>query len=211
MSTDEHLWRLKKVKDILAGERVRFPDPYGEQEVAEVIRPATKLHIKDSGIVATDIAFTIGAGKDRQTVVLDGDEQLQVFGPDPVDTVLREGRKFSNDVLDLLGIPRPTGLDFGPPLDSKGKVLRQYVPMMEMGGMLGLTALAWGVLRAIYECPDCPGHYRVPMEQRDDCWRQVPFERAGDDSTWEAIACPHCQGLWTRIQEPGKVEQLALF
>lgn len=41
-------------------------------------------------------------------------------------------------------------------------------------------ALTWGLLRAIYECPDCPGHYRRPLEgMREDI-----------------IICPHCGRVW---------------
>ncbi len=195
------------------GENVRFPD--GEYQVKEIVFPipeALAETVKE--IQPNDMAFVVGEGESQHTFIIDASEQLQVLRHDPLDTVLREAKKFINDALGEETIRKAKEADplgMGPPLDSKGKVLPQYVPSMEMGGMLGLTALAWGMLKAIYECPDCPGHYRVPMEERDGCWRQVPYERAGDDSTWEAIACPHCQGLWTRKHEPGKVEQLALF
>lgn len=41
--------------------------------------------------------------------------------------------------------------------------------------------LAWGLLRALYECPDCPGHFRVPLNDEEG-----------------ALACPNCRAVWRR-------------
>jgi hypothetical protein len=46
-------------------------------------------------------------------------------------------------------------------------------------------ALAWGMLRALYECPTCPGKYRVPTK---------------DDAN--VIVCPNCCGVWTWQDAP---------
>lgn len=130
-----------------------------------------------------------------------------------VDTVLHEGQKFLDDTLAHLGLPNDSLFGAYVDTDKNGKAPPRIRRSQDVGRAITLTALAWGMLKAIYECPNCPGHYRVPMEPVEEGWRQIPYqdERASDDSTWEAIACPHCQGLWTRKHEPGKAEQLALF
>lgn len=40
--------------------------------------------------------------------------------------------------------------------------------------------LWWGMLRAVMECPDCPGVFRIPVE--------------GDDIG--VIYCPSCKNVW---------------
>lgn len=40
--------------------------------------------------------------------------------------------------------------------------------------------LAWGLMRAIAECPDCPGVIRTPRDN------------------WRHLDCPACQKRWTR-------------
>jgi hypothetical protein len=42
-------------------------------------------------------------------------------------------------------------------------------------------ALAWGLMRALAACPDCPGVFRQPI-----------------DGDWNRLLCPRCGGLWTR-------------
>lgn len=49
------------------------------------------------------------------------------------------------------------------------------LPGATMGGF------AWGLLRAVSECPDCPGVYRVPQDQE-----------------WLVLVCGNCHGTWTR-------------
>jgi hypothetical protein len=48
--------------------------------------------------------------------------------------------------------------------------------------------LMWGLLRAVMECPNCPGEFRVPLD--------IEWDRPGG-----RIACPRCQGVWTRIAD----------
>ena len=38
---------------------------------------------------------------------------------------------------------------------------------------------AWGLLRAFAECPNCPGHFRVPL-----------------DPQWNRLVCPNCKTVW---------------
>ncbi|HUY76875.1 MAG TPA: hypothetical protein VMV29_08890 [Ktedonobacterales bacterium] len=74
-----------------------------------------------------------------------------------VDTALREGRAF---------------IDRHPELQEP-----------ENGRIATFAGLTWGVFRAIYECDDCPGVYRVPVRNHPD---------------GEAITCPSCGGVWIR-------------
>lgn len=39
----------------------------------------------------------------------------------------------------------------------------------------------WGLLRAIAECPDCPGVFRRPL-----------------DDDWGRLGCPQCLNVWVR-------------
>jgi len=41
-------------------------------------------------------------------------------------------------------------------------------------------AVTWGFMRALAECPDCPGVFRIP-----------------DNEDWDHLYCPSCQGVWT--------------
>ena len=43
-----------------------------------------------------------------------------------------------------------------------------------------LGGVAWGFLRALAECPDCPGVYRIP-----------------DNEEWDHLYCPSCKNVWT--------------
>jgi hypothetical protein len=40
--------------------------------------------------------------------------------------------------------------------------------------------LFWGLLRAFAECPNCPGVFRVPLDEEGLLW-----------------ACPKCKGFWS--------------
>lgn len=42
-----------------------------------------------------------------------------------------------------------------------------------------LGGLAWGLMRALAACPDCPGVFRRPL-----------------DAGWRRLACPRCGGVW---------------
>ena len=59
---------------------------------------------------------------------------------------------------------------------QEGKAFAERHPdTPEIGGW------AWGLLRAVMECPNCPGHFRVPL-----------------DKDWKRIACPNCKNVWER-------------
>lgn len=45
--------------------------------------------------------------------------------------------------------------------------------VVEFGGWV------WGLMRAIAECPNCPGVFRVPT-----------------DDDWTYLVCPQCKGVW---------------
>lgn len=38
--------------------------------------------------------------------------------------------------------------------------------------------LVWGLLRAVAECPNCPGVFRVSPDN------------------WHTLVCPQCRGVW---------------
>lgn len=80
---------------------------------------------------------------------------------DPVTTAVREGRSF---------------LDRHPDIASG--------PAAMLGG------LTWGILRAVMECDNCPGVYRVPVV------------RDGTSAGYDAITCPSCGGVWVHRGHP---------
>ena len=45
---------------------------------------------------------------------------------------------------------------------------------------LNLGGMAWGFMRAIAECPNCPGVFRIP-----------------DNEDWDHLYCPSCHEVWT--------------
>lgn len=49
------------------------------------------------------------------------------------------------------------------------------------GAAASMGGLTWGLLRAIAECPDCPGIFRVPL-----------------DDDWNMLYCPSCKGIWAK-------------
>lgn len=56
-----------------------------------------------------------------------------------------------------------------------------------------IGSLTYGIMRALAECPNCRGHFRVPCK--------------GYEDTWEYMACTNCGGIWQRIdpvEEPAK-------
>jgi hypothetical protein len=79
---------------------------------------------------------------------------------DPLETALREGRA----LLDKAAAEAP---------QAQADSVRHYGQPF---------ALGWGMLRAIYECPDCPGSFRVPLK--------------ADPNT---IVCPNCCGVWEYV------------
>ena len=59
---------------------------------------------------------------------------------------------------------------------------RRHPDLPEAAQVAGM--LAWGLLRAVAECPDCPGVFRLPS-----------------DADWTHLDCPQCRGRWT-YQQP---------
>lgn len=53
--------------------------------------------------------------------------------------------------------------------------------------------LVWGMLRAIAECPNDPGVFRVPVD--------ADGKQLGPLANWAYLACPKCGGVWA-YQEP---------
>jgi hypothetical protein len=83
----------------------------------------------------------------------------QIDSVDSVATVLREGRTFLDRHPDIANGPAAT-----------------------LGG------LTWGILRAVMECDNCPGVYRVPV--------------SGYPGGVDAITCPSCGGVWVHRGHP---------
>lgn len=50
-------------------------------------------------------------------------------------------------------------------------------------------------MRALAECPKCPGHFRIPM---DEDGTPNAF------GSWTYLVCPNCQTMWTSkpVEEP---------
>lgn len=48
--------------------------------------------------------------------------------------------------------------------------------------------LTWGLMRAVAECPNCPGHYRVPITE------EGKIDQSGE---WHRLACSQCRHIWT--------------
>lgn len=49
----------------------------------------------------------------------------------------------------------------------------------------GWGGMSFGLLRALMECDNCPGRYRVPLDKE---W----------DSPGGRLYCAHCGGVWIR-------------
>lgn len=60
----------------------------------------------------------------------------------------------------------------------------RHPDLSETGRSWGATM--WGLLRAVAECPDCPGHFRV----------------FGTYEGKDAMYCAQCGGLWLKQDEP---------
>lgn len=48
-----------------------------------------------------------------------------------------------------------------------------------------------GMMKALAECPDCPGVFRVPF---DADWTPNAF------GEWKYLGCPKCEKIWERAQ-----------
>lgn len=122
------------------------------------------------------------------------DKQNEV---DPVDTVVREGNAFLD--RHWPGV-RNT---FGKKPDN--------VP-----AVAGIAALAWGMMRAIYECPNCPGCYRVPVGER-----MVEMSASGNlfvgdkqavnlecNSNEDVLVCPNCNANFVHSDAHPSIKKL---
>lgn len=58
-------------------------------------------------------------------------------------------------------------------------IQEHYEEFADFPAALSLGGMAWGLLRAIAECPNCPGVFRVPH-----------------DEDWHVLVCPQCHGVW---------------
>lgn len=71
-------------------------------------------------------------------------------------------------------------------VDEADRLLDKLEPDVRHSDFAGVTCLAFGMLKAIMECPDCSTpeerHFRVPC--------------AGYEESWEWITCTHCGGFW---------------
>lgn len=56
--------------------------------------------------------------------------------------------------------------------------------------------VTWGMMRALAECPDGPGTFRIPVGHR-----------IGRSDGWDALACPTCQKVWTRQPDVPEVKK----
>lgn len=54
-------------------------------------------------------------------------------------------------------------------------------------------SLLWASMRAMAECPDCPGAFRIP---HDSDWTPNAF------GEWKYLACPKCQKVWELTSKP---------
>ena len=61
------------------------------------------------------------------------------------------------------------------------------------GAAANLGALTWGLLRALYECPNCPATFREPR-----------MSTIGIEVLW----CPKCGGQWIHEDDLAKAEAL---
>ena len=83
--------------------------------------------------------------------------------------------KMSSQEVDTFINEAHSFLDRNPQLDS---------PQQTRGGM------TFGYLRAISECPDCPGHFRVPYDSEG----HVAWPVGKGD--WVYLRCSECKGVW---------------
>lgn len=50
--------------------------------------------------------------------------------------------------------------------------------------------LTFGAMKAIAECPNCPGHFRVPYDAEGRLAWPV------GNGNWKYLRCPECKGVW---------------
>lgn len=56
-----------------------------------------------------------------------------------------------------------------------------------------LGAALFGMMKALAECPECPGAFRIP---HDSDWTPNLL------GEWKYLACPQCQRVWTHNDTP---------
>lgn len=64
-------------------------------------------------------------------------------------------------------------------IDEAKRLLGQLEPEVRHSTLAGIGAMAFGMLRAIAECPYCPGVFRYPINPEQTLWR-----------------CPQCSNVW---------------
>ena len=76
--------------------------------------------------------------------------------------------------------------------DSVHTVIEEGNAFVDRHGLTGAAAalggLTWGILRAIMECPNCPGHFRIPAHHYPP----------GED--WREIKCSNCGSRWVKAK-----------
>ncbi len=86
-------------------------------------------------------------------------------------------------------------------VDEGQRLLDKLEPDVRHSDFAGVTCLAFGMLKAIMECPECSTpeerHFRVPC--------------AGYEESWEWITCTHCGAFWHHTEstkaEPAKKQR----
>lgn len=71
-------------------------------------------------------------------------------------------------------------------VDEAKAFMERHADLPETQRVMG--GMAYGLLRALMECPHCPGHFRVPLD-RD--WA----------SPGGRIVCPNCRYTWVRRED----------
>ena len=105
---------------------------------------------------------------------------------DPVKTVVQEGRAFLER-----NFPGSTADPFfGQPTK---------VPVAGVWG-----AWAFGLMKALYECPNCPGSYRIPVGDR-----VIRPYVVNCNSPEDILHCQNCGGNW--VHQDAHPDIKALF
>lgn len=67
---------------------------------------------------------------------------------------------------------------------SVGTLIDEGEKFIDKSGLTGATVtwggMVWGLMRAIAECPNCPGRFRTPL-----------------DPDWHRLHCANCGYTWT--------------
>src|SRR5690349_18578886 len=79
-------------------------------------------------------------------------------------------------------------IDHAETVVREGRAFLDRHPDIADGPAATLGGLTWGILRAVMECDNCPGVYRVPI--------------SGGAGGYDAITCPSCGGVWVYRGHP---------